>query len=169
MNQNGISNIYIDHLMDKISYSFRGTFSADNIPKFEDRFFSLIINLSNEGQIGSHFIALFITDNEIIYFDSFGSLRINAVIEDYLKSYRKPILYTQNQIQHLFSSHCGFFCISFIICMENMIPLETFFKMFYKKELYLNDFICVDIITCLINCMYLRKSFEKCIENFLKY
>ena len=60
MNQNGISNIYIDHLMDKISYSFRGTFSADNIPKFEDRWFSLIINLSNEGQIGSHFIALFI-------------------------------------------------------------------------------------------------------------
>ena len=120
--------------MDKISYSFRGTFSADNIPKFEDRWFSLIINLSNEGQIGSHFIALFITDNEIIYFDSFGSLRINAVIEDYLKCYRKPILYTQNQIQHLFSSHCGFFCISFIMCMKSIIPLQTFFKLFYKKS-----------------------------------
>ena len=123
MNQSGVSNVYIDHLMGKISYSFRGTFSADNIPKFEDRFFSLMINLSDEGQIGSHFIALFITENEIIYFDSFGSLRINAIIEDYLKSYRKPILYTQNQIQHLFSSHCCFSCISFIMYMENMIPL----------------------------------------------
>ena len=68
MDQSGISNTYIDHLMDKISYSFRGTFSADNISKFVDRLSSLIINLSNEGQIGSHFIALFITDNEIIYF-----------------------------------------------------------------------------------------------------
>ena len=55
MNKNGISNIYIDHLMENIGYSFRGTFSADNIPKFEDRFFSIIINLSNEGKIGSHY------------------------------------------------------------------------------------------------------------------
>ena len=55
MNESGISNIYIDHLMDKISYSFHGTFSADNIPKFEDRFFSLIVSLSNESQIGLHY------------------------------------------------------------------------------------------------------------------
>ena len=38
--------------MNKISWSFRGTFSANNIPKFKDNFFSLIVNLSNEGETG---------------------------------------------------------------------------------------------------------------------
>ena len=36
MEEEGISNVYIDHLMNKISSSFRGTFSIDNIPTFND-------------------------------------------------------------------------------------------------------------------------------------
>ena len=127
MNQNGISNIYIDQLMNKISWSFRCTFSANNIPKFKDKYFSLIVNLSNEGETGTHFIAIFITENKILYFDSLGSLQINPNIKNYLEIYKKPISYAQKQIQHLFSSHCGFFCIAFIICIENMVK-NVFFK-----------------------------------------
>ena len=68
MNLNGISNIYIDQLMNEIRWSFRGTFSANNIPKSEDKYFSLIVNLFNEGEIGTHFIAIFITESKILYF-----------------------------------------------------------------------------------------------------
>ena len=72
MEEEGISNVYIDHLMNKISSSFRGTFSIDNIPTFDDECFSLIVNLSKESEKGSHFIAISSSKNKIVYFDSFG-------------------------------------------------------------------------------------------------
>ena len=115
-------------------------------------FFSLIVNLSNEGETGTHFIAIFITENKILYFDSLGSFQINPNIKHYLETYKKPISYDQKQIQHLLSSHCGFFCIAFIICIENMIQTKFFLKIFHKRKLYLNDFICEKIITNFIRC-----------------
>ena len=54
MEENGISNVYIDKLMEKISISFNGTFSIDNIPVFNDDVFSIIINLSKQNEIGTH-------------------------------------------------------------------------------------------------------------------
>ena len=109
METGGISNHYIDRLMEKISCNFRGTFSADNIPIFEEEFFSIIVNLSSEGEKGSHFIAISFSTSKILYFDSFGTQQTNSIIENYLKRYRKQIIFTNNQIQHLLSSHCGFF------------------------------------------------------------
>ena len=157
MEADGISNIYIDHLMKTISLSFRGTFSLDNIPTFEEETFSVIVNLSKVGERGSHFIALFILENKIWYFDSFGTLQINTIIEKYLKKYKKRILYTKTPIQHPISSHCGFFCISFILCIENKIPPRKFLKMFHKNKLYINDYICIEIINFYIKYTYLRK------------
>ena len=47
MKDGGISAIYIDDLMKKISWSFKGTFSIDKIPTYNDEKFSIIVNLSN--------------------------------------------------------------------------------------------------------------------------
>ena len=58
MEEGGISNVYIDHLMNKFSSSFRGTFSIDTIPTFNDESFSLIANLSKGNEKGSHLIAI---------------------------------------------------------------------------------------------------------------
>ena len=54
MGEDGISNVYIDTLMEKISSSFRGTFSIDNIPMFTEKSFSIIVNLSKEKEKGAH-------------------------------------------------------------------------------------------------------------------
>ena len=69
---------------------------------------------------------------------------------------RKKILHSNVQLQHVFSSHCGYFCVSFILCLENNIPFHKFLKMFHKKDLYLNDYISIKIITSFIEYMYLR-------------
>ena len=82
MSEESISNIYIDQLMKKISWSFRGTFSCNNIPIFNDENFSLIVNLSREGEIGTHFIAIIISSNQILYFDSFGIQNTNDDIKN---------------------------------------------------------------------------------------
>ena len=68
MESDGISNIYIDHLMQQISLSFRGTFSLDNIPTFEEETFSLIVNLSKVDEKGSHFIAIFVLKKQNLVF-----------------------------------------------------------------------------------------------------
>ena len=160
MGEGGISNIYIDTLMEKISSSFRGTFSIDKIPMFKEKNFSIIVNLSKENEKGTHFIGISLLKNVIVYFDSYGVETINLTIEEYLKKYRKKIIYSNIQLQHLFSSHCGFFCISCILCLENNIPFHKFLKIFHKKDLYLNDYISIKIITSFIKYMYLRKGFD---------
>ena len=87
MDVGGVSNIYINDLMKKISCSFRGTFSRDNIPTFEEENFSIIVNLSKEGEKGTHFIAIFVLKNKIWYFDSFGNIKSDSIIRKYLKKY----------------------------------------------------------------------------------
>ena len=142
--------------MEKISRSFNGTFSIDNIPVFDDDVFSIIINLSKQNEIGTHFIAVYVLENKIIYFDSFGNQLDNSSLKGYLKKYKKSIIFSNIQLQNLLSSHCGFFCIAFILCIENNITLDNFLKKFYRKKLHLNDYICVEIIKIFINHMYLR-------------
>ena len=156
MGEGGISNIYIDTLMEKISSSFRGTFSIDKIPMFKEEKFSIIVNLSKENEKGTHFIGISVSENVVVYFDSYGLETIDLTIEKYLKKYRKKIPHSNVQLQHVFSSHCGYFCVSFILCLENNIPLHKFLTIFHKKDLYLNDYICIRIITTFIKYMYLR-------------
>ena len=154
MGEGGISNIYIDTLMEKISSSFRGTFSIDKIPMFKEEKFSIIVNLSKENEKGTHFIGISVSKNVVVYFDSYGLETIDLTIEKYLKKYRKKILHSNVQLQHVFSSHCGYFCISFILCLENNIPLHKFLKMFHEKDFYLNDYICIRMTTTFIKYMY---------------
>ena len=86
MEEEGISNVYIDKLMHKISKTFCGTFSVDNIPVIGDDVFSVIVNLSKENEKGTHFIALSSLKSKIIYFDSFGNQNIDKTLEKYLKN-----------------------------------------------------------------------------------
>ena len=89
MEEGGISNMYIDNLMEKISSSFRGTFSIDKIPMFKEEKFSIIVNLSKENEKGTHFIGISVSENVVVYFDSYGLETIDLTIEKYLKKYGK--------------------------------------------------------------------------------
>ena len=84
--------------------------------------------------------------SKIIYFDSFGNQNIDKTLEKYLKKHKKQIIFSKKQLQNIFSSHCGFFCIAFILCIENNITFDEFLRTFNQKNLYLNDYICIEII-----------------------
>ena len=88
-----------------------------------------------------------------MYLDSYGVRHIYLTIEKYLKKYR---FFFNIQLQHAFSSHCGFFTISFILSFENNTPLHKFIKMFHRTDMYLNNYICIKIINTFIKHMYLR-------------
>ena len=80
MEEEGISNIYIDSLMNKISRTFYGTFSIDNIPEINNDVFYVIVNLSKRNEKGTHFIAVSSRKNRIIYFDSLWHQNINIIL-----------------------------------------------------------------------------------------
>ena len=146
MEDSGITNLYIDKLMNNISKSFQGTYSSNNIPTFNNHNFSLIINTSKQSETGTHFIALCIFEDKILYFDSFGLKNYNSDIVQYLKKYNQKIIYSTKCIQDPISDHCGFFCISFILSIEKNMSLVSFLKLFSTKVLLINDYICIEII-----------------------
>ena len=79
-----------------------------------------------------------------------------APLYNYLLYLYTCIFYLYVRLQQENLSHCGYFCVSFILCLENNIPLHKFLTIFHKKDLYLNDYICIRIITTFIKYMYLR-------------
>ena len=134
MVEEGISNIFINDVMDKISRSFQGTYSIDNIPTIKNNDFSIIINLSKQNEKGSHFVAIFNKQNKIIYFDSFGNQNIHRTLQKFIKKHKKQVTYSNIQLQHIFSNHCGFFCMSFILCLENDVTFNNFLNFFIEKS-----------------------------------
>ena len=65
-----LSNIFINNLL-KDEKSYLNTFSKDEIPLIENNK-SIIFNLQNSNQPGSHWIALSSKNKSIFIFDSFG-------------------------------------------------------------------------------------------------
>ena len=65
-----LSNIFINNLLKNEKY-FSGVYSKDQIPLIENNK-SLIFNLQNSDQKGSHWVSLSRKNNDIFIFDSFG-------------------------------------------------------------------------------------------------
>ena len=169
MEEKGITNLYIDELMNKISSSYRGTFPCDTIPHFFDENVSLIINLSRHDEEGSHLISVYILKRKIIYFDPFGIKSNNTYINKYLLKYNKKIVYSKKTVQHILSSHCGFFVMSFILFVEKHKSLAKYLSLFNTKHLKCNDFICVEIIKYYIQSKNLKNNLSKLCKNIFKY
>ena len=58
---------------------FNGVYSRDNLPdKMKDG--AYIINLDGYYDIGTHWVALYVSNNDVTYFDSFGVGHISKEI-----------------------------------------------------------------------------------------
>ena len=117
-----LSNIFINNLL-KDEKSYLGTFSKDEIPLIKNNK-SLIFNLQNSNQTGSHWIALSRKDNNIFVFHSFGIGHIPKNIYDIYKNFN--ITTNIYRIQHINSNLCGLFCILF--CLYNVNSKNKFIE-----------------------------------------
>ena len=102
-----LSNIFINNLL-KDEESYLNTFSKDEIPLIENNK-SLIFNLQNSTQPGSHWCSLSRKDNNIFIFDSFGIGHIPKNIYEIYKNF--DIITNIYRIQHINSNLCGLFSI----------------------------------------------------------
>ena len=101
-----------------------------------------VINLDEYSDIGTHWIALYVTIKTVTYFDSFG-------VEHILKEIKKVInnrnIMTNNfRIQAYDSIMCRYFCIRFIDFMLKGNNLTDFINLFSPNDLKKTDDIILN-------------------------
>ena len=130
--------------------NFKEVFSSDNIPYFPEANVSFICNLSKANEKGTHFIAVYICKKHIIYFDPFGVVCYVQDILNYLQSYGRKIIQSLVTIQDAQSLHCGYFCIGFVLALNNYYSLSMYQNMFTIRNLHMNDTIICNFILSMI-------------------
>ena len=61
---------------------FNGVYSRDNLTEIKDGVY--VINLDEDSDIGTHWVALCVNNNDVTYFDSFGVKHIPKEIKEFI-------------------------------------------------------------------------------------
>ena len=133
-----LSNIFINNLL-KDEKSYLDTFSKDEIPLIANNK-TLIFNLQNSNEKGSHWIALSRKDNNIFIFDSFGIGHIPKNIYEIYKNFN--IITNIYRIQHINSNLCVLFSILF--CLYNVNSKNKFIE--FLNLFNVNDYIKNELV-----------------------
>ena len=106
---------------------FNSVYSRDNWPKIKDG--AYVINLDEYSDIGTHWVALYMSNNDVTYFDSFGVEHIPKEIKAFID---RSLSITTNifRIQGCDSIMCGYFFIGFIDFMLAGKTLTEFTNLF---------------------------------------
>ena len=133
-----LSNLFINNLL-KDNKNFSGCFSKDRIILLDNNK-SLIYNLQNSNQKGSHWCCIKRENNIIFMFDSFGVGEIPSEIYEIYKTFK--IITNIHQIQHISSMLCGLYSILFILYdVKNKNDFINILTLFNKSNFLKNELI----------------------------
>ena len=115
---------------------FNGAYSRDNLPnKIKDG--AYVINLDEHSDIGTHWIALWVSINNVTYFASFQVEHIPKEIKTCIKN--KNVKTNLFRIQAYNSIMCGYFNIGFINFMLKGKSLTKCTNLFSPNDVKKND------------------------------
>ena len=133
-----LSNIFINNLL-KDNKNFSGCFSKDRMILLDNNK-SLVYNLQNIYQNGSHWCSITRRNNTIYIFDSFGIGEIPSEIYEIYKNFK--IITNIYQIQDITSILCGLYSILFIFYdVKNKNDLINFLTLSNKSNFLKNELI----------------------------
>ena len=119
--------------------NFSGCFSKDKIILLDNNK-SLIYNLQNSNQKGSHWCSITRRNNTSYVFDSFGIGEIIPRIYNIYKNFN--IVTNIYRIQHIKSILCGLFSVLFILYdVKNKNDFISFLTLFHKNNFIKNELI----------------------------
>ena len=133
-----LSNIFINNLLKDFKI-FSGFYSKDQIPLIENNK-SLIFNLQNSNEPGSHWVSLSRKNNNIFIFDSFGVGHIPNNLYKIYKNYN--IITNIYRIQDINSNLCGLFSVLFSLYkVDSRNKFISFLNLFNPNNFLKNELI----------------------------
>ena len=118
----------------------KNVLSRDQTVQHNHKLALFIYNLEPSYLRGSHWIATYVKDNVINYFDSFGMMPFQEMV-DHAKRENVTLLHQNQQLQNLYTSTCGYFCLYFLNEMNKGIDYFDLLQVFKQDTNYNEKFI----------------------------
>lgn len=99
---------------------FRGVFMRDTLPARPNKNESIIMNMDNSKNSGTHWVCYVKKGNIVNYYDSYGDLRPPQELIIYLGK-QCTIFYNVHRDQKFNESSCGRYCLEFLYKINNEI------------------------------------------------
>ena len=95
--------------------------SSDQTVPHNHKLGIFVYNLEPSYMSGSHWVATYVKDNFINYFDSFGLPPFQEIV-NHAKNKNLTLLHQNQQLQNLYTTTYGYFCLYLLNEMHNKVP-----------------------------------------------
>ena len=163
MTMEGLTNWWMHDFLECITLQdYAGIYSSDNIPMcvLMRRNFSIICNLSQQGEKGTHFTTICRRNNSYFLVDSIGLTyeTLPTALKEIVP--RNIGIVHPKPLQPILSNACGFYCIQFVLQYDSNINARNIKSFSFNVEE--NDEICIYNIITMINnnetCGYMKNE-----------
>jgi len=115
-----------------------GVLSRDQTVPHNHKMAFFVYNLEPSYKSGSHWVATFVKDGRINYFDSFGMPPFQEIV-NHARKKNLTLIHQSNQLQNLWSTTCGYFCLYFLNEMNKGNTYYKLWKAFDVKDTMKNE------------------------------
>ena len=107
----------------------KNVLSRDQTVPHQHKLALFIYNLEPHYMSGSHWVTTYVRDGTINYFDSFGMPPFQELV-NHAKEKNLNLLHQNHQIQNLYTTTCGYFCLYFLNEMHKGISYFDLLQVF---------------------------------------
>ena len=121
----------------------KNVLSRDQTVPHQHKLALFIYNLEPHYLSGSHRVTTYVRDGTINYFDSFGMPPFQELV-NHAKEKNLNLLHQNRQIQNLYTTTCGFFCLYFLNEMHKGVDYFGLLQVFSfdteENEKFIEDY-----------------------------
>jgi hypothetical protein len=126
---------------------FKGVFPIDKIPDITSYPSAMIVNMDGHDEPGSHWVALYFDKKRRCdFFNSYG-VEPKDILKAYIEKNSVSYSYNEKQVQKIFTTTCGQFCIFFLFWRVRGVSMKTIMSCLEKRT-------ADEIITGFVNKLY---------------